>query len=159
MDRWRDGGVPAVALIAGGAVITFVITRRDDPEATTPTAAASTTAAPAVTSTAPVTTTTPANVAPTTPQLADSSTIDGLIVILQANPDGFGRRADDVIRDLDKIRGGQGNVEQRAKDLLKHVAEWADKGELDPTVLALLEPVVGPLTGDDQGDDEGNGGE
>ena len=80
-------------------------------------------------------------------------------MILQANPGSFGRRADEVIRDLDKIRGGQGNEEQRAKELLRHAADWVDKGELDPTVLALLEPVVGPLTGDDQGDDEGDGGD
>ena len=149
LARWW--AIPAVALLAGGALITYVIASGDDPEtATTTTAPAttagpSTTAAPAVTSTAPVTTTTPANVAPTTPQLADSSTIDGIIVILQANPGSFGRRADEVIRDLDKIRSGHGNVEQRATALLEHVGEWVDNGELDPAVLALVEPVVGPL--------------
>ena len=156
LARWW--GIPAVALVAGGALVTFLVTNGDDPEATTPTTAPSTTAGAGGTSTVPVTTTTPANVAPTTPQLADSSTIDGIIVILQANPGSFGRRADEVIRDLDKIRGGQGNEEQRAKELLRHAADWVDKGELDPTVLALLEPVVGPLTGD-QGDDEGDGGD
>ena len=80
-------------------------------------------------------------------------------MILQADPGSFGRRADEVIRDLDKIRSGHGNVEQRATALLEHVGEWVDNGELDPTVLALVEPVVGPLTGDGRGDDEDGGGD
>ena len=157
LARWW--GIPAVVLIAGGALITYLITSGDDPDTTTPAPAPSTTAASSVTSTALVTTTRPANVGPTTLQLADSSTIDGVIAILRANSGSFGRRADQVIRDLDKIRSGQGNVEQRAEELLKHVSDWADKGELDPTVVALVEPVVGPLTGDDQGDNNGDGGD
>jgi hypothetical protein len=168
LARWW--ALPAAALIALGASIAFLIARGDHPQATAPTAApptnaaAPTTTAPpttavppttaalAITAAAPVGPTSSVSVSPTTRQVADPSTIDGIIVMLQADPAGFGQRAGDVIRDLDKIRSGKGNVGRRAEDLLEHVGEWVENGELDPTVLALLEPVVGPLTEDDEAD-------
>jgi eukaryotic-like serine/threonine-protein kinase len=154
--RWW--GPAAAGLVAAAAVLTFLVVNGDDPNAATPTDGPSTTSTPAVTTTAVATTAPPTTVpspSPTQPA-ANPATIEGVIASLQADPDAFGRRADEVIRDLEKISRGEGDVEGRTTDLLTDAAEWVDQGELDPAVLAMLDAVLVPPASDndEEGDDD-----
>ena len=150
--------VVVAAMLGGGAVLAYLVVDGDDPDSTassTSQAVVAATAAPstAVTTLAPTTgaTTVAPTPAPTVPP--DLSTVEGIIALLSANPDAYGRQTGEVIKDLEKIRGNGQNAERRAREALQHAEEWVDRGELDPSVLDLLGPVLEPIAGDE--DDEG----
>ena len=139
-------------LVAAAVSLTFLVVNGDNPNAATPTAGPSTASTPAVTTTALATTLPPTTVPSPTPPAANPATIVGVIASLQADPDAFGRRANEVIRDLEKISRGEGDMERRTVDLLRHADEWVDKGELDPAVLAMLEAALVPPAADSDDD-------
>jgi len=86
----------------------------------------------------------------------DLGTIDGITATLEANPDQFGSAAGDVVKELGKIGGNGQSAERRAADLLEKAVEWVDNGELDPAVLAMLEPVLGPIAGSGDNEEDGD---
>jgi hypothetical protein len=93
---------------------------------------------PAVpTSSSPVTTVAPASTAPTT--------IAGVIATLQADPEAYGQHTGEIVSELVKIQRGDASGE-RAATLLGTVTRWTENAEVSPAVLALLGPVLLPLT-------------
>ena len=143
----------AAALVVGGAVLTYLVVDGDDPDssaASTSDVAATATATTLAPSTAATTLPPTSPAATTVPP--DTSTIDGIIAFLSANPEAYGPRTGDVIKDLDKIRGNGRNAERRASEALQHAQEWVEQGALDPSVLEMLEPVLGAMVGDDDED-------
>ena len=123
------------------------------PRATTSTA----TGQPVLPSTTVVTTTwRPPSSATTAPPPNDLGTVDGIIATLEADPERYGPATGDVVDALDKIRGNGRTAENRAADLLDQAAEWVATGELDASVLAMLEPVLGPIAGNGDDEDEGD---
>ena len=146
----------AAALVVAGGVLAYLVVDGDDPDRSAPSTTDVVAIAPATTlapSTA-ATTLPPTTVATTAPP--DTSTIDGIIATLSANQGAYGARVGDVISDLGKIKGNGRNAERRAREALDHATAWVDNGELDPTVLAMLEPVLRPIAGDEQQGDEGD---
>jgi serine/threonine-protein kinase len=139
------------AMVGGGAVLAYLVVDGDDPDSTASSTSQAVAAATAAPSTA-VTTLAPTTGATTTPP--DTSTIEGIIAVLSANPDAYGRQTGEVIKDLEKIRGNGRKAEERARETLQHAIEWVESGELDPSVLAMLEPVLTPLMGDEDDDEE-----
>jgi hypothetical protein len=138
-------------MVGGGAVLAYLVVDGDDPDSTASSTSQAVAAATAAPSTA-VTTLAPTTGATTTPP--DTSTIEGIIAVLSANPDAYGRQTGEVIKDLEKIRGNGRKAEERARETLQHATEWVESGELDPSVLAMLEPVLTPLMGDEDDDEE-----
>ena len=153
-SRWWI--VVVAAMLGGGAVLAYLVVDGDDPESTASSTSQAVAAATAAPSTA-VTTLTPTTGAPTVAATTppDTSTIEGIIAVLSANPDAYGRQTGEVIKDLEKIRGNGRKAEERARETLQHATEWVDHGELDPSVLDLLEPVLEPIAGDED-DEEGD---
>ena len=159
-------GLVALLAIAGVAVAAVVVTNDDPNDATgvtsnapsVPAATTIITTTTTITTTTDVATTTaPTTLATTVPAPSfDLGTIDGIIATLEANPDQFGSAAGDVVKELGKIGGNGQSAERRAAELLEQAAEWVDNGELDPAVLAMLEPVLGPIagSGDNEEDDD-----
>ena len=162
-------GLVALLAIAGVAVAAVVVTNDDPNDATgvtsnAPSGPAATTVT--ITTTTILTTTTTTDVATTTAPTTlattvpapsfDLGTIDGIIATLEANPDQFGSAAGDVVKELGKIGDNGRSAERRAADLLEKAGEWVDKGELDPAVLAMLEPVLGPIAGSGDNDEDGD---
>lgn len=144
----------AALAIAGVVVGAVVVTNDDDNDG----AGATSVAAPidaASTTTVVSTTTTPTTVATTTPSPpADLSTIDGIIATLESDPTRFGPATDDVIDALGGIHGNGRSAERTAAALLDQAGAWVETGELDASVLTMLEPVLGPIAGAGNGDEE-----
>ena len=145
----------AAVLIAGGSALAYLVVDGDDPSSTTSstTSAVAATTGPSTTLAATVVSTLAATTAAPTPP-SDTSTVEGIIAVLSANPEAYGPRTGDVIKDLDKIRGNGQNAERRAREALQHAAEWVEQGALDPSVLEMLDPVLRPLAGDEDDDED-----
>ena len=141
---WWLLGVAALVVVAG--VLIWAVSSNDPGES----AAAPTTTSVAVTTTIPTT------------------TLDGVIAALQANPADYGPHAGEIIDELAAIQRGD-NPNERAAALLEQVTTWVDAGEATPATLSMLETVLTPLiesasanatTADGgNGGGNGNGGE
>ena len=155
--------VPAVVLLAVGALAIAFGRDDDDPSSTVSSTASSTgasavvppeTVAPSTAAPTPALTTAPSTNPPTTAATIVAGSIEELVVLLDSNPDLFGERAEQLRRDLERIADGRGNDPGRARRLLEDAGRWVENGELNPVVLPLLDQLVGPLAADD----EDNGG-
>ena len=154
----------AVGLLGiAAAVVAFG--RRDDetgggstvPQTSAPAPAA--TAAPTVAATAPPTAP-PATAPPITPSPTVApapQTVGELTALLEASPDRYGERADELRQELSRIDGDSPNDARRARRLLDRAAEWVDEGELDGALLPVLETLLGPLVATIDEDGGGNG--
>ena len=163
-----------VALIVGAVAV--ALARQDDdadPTATTTgpgtgavteTFAPETTTAPATTpgpatTPAPTEPPTPATTAPPTaaPTTVEPPTVPGipssLDELLNGGADVFGTRTDELLDDLARV---QGNPE-RARRLIEQAEAWVQDGELDVTVLPVLDDLLGDLAAQDQDGNSGQG--
>jgi serine/threonine-protein kinase len=123
-------GSQAAPDVSASTTTTTTPSAANRPDSTTTTTAAETT-----TTTAPDTTSTQAQ--------ATQPTIAGLTATLAQNPDAYGKKADDL---LDKIqtlqREGGDKRAEKARDQLKDVSKWTEKGELDPQIAGLAAAVL-----------------
>jgi hypothetical protein len=149
LAEWHTAKSPRWWLIAVGVLVlaatalVWYLTRGDagtSPTDATPTTLAATTAPP---------TTVPA-------------TIEGVIAALRSDPERYGEHTAVIVDELTKIQQGDA-VSARADALLQDVAAWVESGEIDPSALAMLEPILSPLAAPvdneaDSGNGNGNGG-
>ncbi len=172
--RWVVALAALVALVVGAVAVGLA--RQDngaDPTATTAgtgsgvaseTISSATMAAPATTlgpaTTAvptqppPPATTSPPTAAPST---AEPPTVPGipspLDDLLNGGTDVFGTRTNEL---LDEIAGVQ-NDPERARRVLEQAEEWVQDGELDVTVLPILNDLLGDVAAQDQDGNSGQG--
>ena len=155
--------------LAGAAAVTLAVVlldRNDDP-ALTATAGATTVApvapvatlapatpAPTPSSTTPPTTPAPiaTTVAPPPPTTAPAN-IAELVVLIAADPERFGRFAESMQRDLERIAAGD---DRRAERLRRLLDERVEQGTITPEAAALVDALLPPPSdGDaDRGDDD-----
>jgi eukaryotic-like serine/threonine-protein kinase len=174
------------AMVLGGG-IAAALAQRDDPDGGSAGAAPTVTAAPneparaaPPPSTAPVSDppatsdppTTPAPTPPPTsrttsaPTVPAATTLAELIALVEAHPGRFGSASGDFVdelRKVDEVAAEDGDKQsKRADDLLRHVQEWVDSGELSPELVPLADGLLAPIAatagnGDDNGNGEGHG--
>ena len=154
--RWWWWLAAAVVAVVGGGVA-FAVADEDPSSAPTTSVgaspASSTNPTTLATSTAPPTTAVPTTAVPTTVAavVADPpspTSAEQLAVILAADPSRFGSRTGEVVDRLGEIDNRGRKSRERAAELLDMAYEWAETGELSPEAIALLEPVLSPLVGD-----------
>lgn len=78
-----------------------------------------------------------------------------MIAALQSDPGRYGQHTAAIVDELVRIERGD-DVSARATALLQDVEAWVELGEVDPSVLAMLEPILAPLESS-AGDGNGNG--
>jgi serine/threonine-protein kinase len=151
--------VPAVLLLAVGALAIAFGRDDDDPSSTVSSTAPPTSAtaavpretvAPSTAAQTPAPTTAPSTNPPTTAATIVAGSIEELVALLDSNPDAFGERAEQLRRDLERIANGRGNDPGRARRLLEDARRWVESGQLNPGVLPLLDQMVGPLAEDEE---------
>jgi hypothetical protein len=115
---------------------------------------------PPAPTTIPPTTAAPTTPSPTAPPTLPPSpdSIEELIVLLEADLARFGERTPDFLDELRGVEEENGRKQSdRAEELLRHMDEWVEEGELSgelvPLALLLLEPIA-----EDQGNDDGGPG-
>ena len=103
---------------------------------------------------------TPTTLAATTaPPSTMPGTIEGVIAALRSDPERYGEHTAVIADELTKIQQGD-DVSARAAALLQNVGAWVESDEVDPSALAMLEPLLAPLVApvaSDAGNGNGNG--
>ena len=84
--------------------------------------------------------------------------IPTLIELLDAQPDTYGSKQDDLLQGLEQVQGTEGDEQiEHAAALQNDLAQWAEKDEIDPNIASLafglLEPYASQYEGG--GDEEG----
>jgi eukaryotic-like serine/threonine-protein kinase len=153
--------IAAVAFAAGG----------DDPTVTDETLPPATDPAPGESvpedtepeQTQPPETEAPATEPPTTappetdPPVTDPSTagsIGELAAILEADPEAYGKEAGELAKRLAEIDGADDDRHKDAEKLLDKLAEWEEKGDIDPAAAARARDLVTPLAEEPDEEDE-----
>ena len=137
-----EPSLSASSTTAAAEVATTLAATTIPPTTIPPTTVAPTTAAPP---TAPPTTLPPPppELIPGFPLPAD---VGAFLAILAANPGLVGPRGDDLAEELDNLlTNNRGKFEDRKAELMDHIEEWRDDGELDPIVAAAALALVGDL--------------
>jgi hypothetical protein len=65
----------------------------------------------------------------------------------------FGARTDDLLDDLARVQGDP----DRARRVIEQAEEWVQDGELDVSVLPVLDDLLGGLAAQDQDGNSGQG--
>jgi eukaryotic-like serine/threonine-protein kinase len=133
------------ALIAAGAlvalVVLIVVARRQGQELSIGRPSSTTAATPATTartSTSLSTTTAP-------------SSIDALIARIAPNPAAYGKKGAELLKKLQEVqrenakKPGDRSVQEAADKAADQISEWAEEGELDPTIAAIAEQLLEAL--------------
>ncbi|MGF1646826.1 MAG: protein kinase [Kineosporiaceae bacterium] len=160
----RPAALAVVALLAVALAATLVGGALSDRRGDDATAGGLSTT-PAPPSPAPVTTTpiTPPAEPPPTPTVSD---LDALITALEADPDRFGERGEDLLERLLDVREAEDeDVPRLAAETAARVIRWTRRGELDPATAAEAGRVLVDLgrdgspagDGDDGDGDDGDG--
>ncbi|MGF1662550.1 MAG: hypothetical protein ACFCVG_08765, partial [Kineosporiaceae bacterium] len=139
--RRRPRGVlPAVAVLLALAVAAILVGAALDGRGQGP-GRAGDTARPAVTASASP----PATPAPSPPETADPG-LDDLIARLEADPDRYGERGEELLDRLVEVREADAeDVPRLATDTTLRAARWARRDELDPAVAAETARVLARL--------------
>jgi eukaryotic-like serine/threonine-protein kinase len=148
--RWLV--VVTVGVLLLSAIAAVVMADNDDVFAPTSTSPAATAPAPTAPPTVPPTT--PATVPPTTaapvseviPGFAATTDPAQFLAQLQSNPALVGPAGEELAHDLARVLSDDGRKQaDRADELLDHLDEWVDEGQLSPEIAAALEPLLVPM--------------
>jgi len=131
------------ALVAAGSTgLVLALGGGDEPQR-------SATATPRQTAPAPPTLSpTTATTLPQVPQ-----TVDELIALLSTDPEAFGEKGPDLLKELIELRDRPDASGKRAERLVEHVQEWVEKGELPPDLGTLVQALLAVDQGGDSGFD------
>lgn len=76
---------------------------------------------------------------------------------MEADPDRFGEKGEEFLDELRKVEEEEGRKQSdKAAELLRHMQDQVDKGELSPELLAIASPVLQPIA-DGPDNDQGPG--
>jgi eukaryotic-like serine/threonine-protein kinase len=148
--RWQTAAIVGALLLL--ALVAFAVTRPDGDEVTAPAETPAATEEPEPTE----------EPAPTEepepepePEPAEPDSVAALISTLAEDPDAAGEKGEDLFDLLvDVSRTEPDKQPKEARDAIKKIEEWVDKGELAPGPGTLAVRLLEPLAAED---DEGDG--